>query len=326
MSNINVKDIKAPVAKEMQEFEAHFKESMKSTVPLLDKITHYIVKRKGKQMRPLFVFLTAKLFQNINPSTYRAASLIELLHTATLVHDDVVDESYKRRSFFSINALWKNKIAVLVGDYLLSRGLLLSVENEEFDLLKIVSTSVKLMSEGELLQIEKARKLDIEEEVYFDIITKKTATLIASCCATGAKSANQSDEIIEQMRLFGEKVGISFQIKDDLFDYGSGEDLGKPTGIDIKEKKMTLPLIYALKQADQSKRRKIINIVKQNNNSEKKIKEVIDFVIRSGGLEYATKRMLEYRDQALEILSQFEDNEAKESLKNLVLYTTERTK
>ncbi len=326
MSNINVKDIKAPVAKEMQEFEAHFKESMKSTVPLLDKITHYIVKRKGKQMRPLFVFLTAKLFQNINPSTYRAASLIELLHTATLVHDDVVDESYKRRSFFSINALWKNKIAVLVGDYLLSRGLLLSVENEEFDLLKIVSTSVKLMSEGELLQIEKARKLDIEEEVYFDIITKKTATLIASCCATGAKSANQSDEIIEQMRLFGEKVGISFQIKDDLFDYGSGENLGKPTGIDIKEKKMTLPLIYALKQADQSKRRKIINIVKQNNNSEKKIKEVIDFVIRSGGLEYATKRMLEYRDQALEILSQFEDNEAKESLKNLVLYTTERTK
>ena len=326
MSNINVKDIKAPVAKEMQEFEAHFKESMKSTVPLLDKITHYIVKRKGKQMRPLFVFLTAKLFQNINPSTYRAASLIELLHTATLVHDDVVDESYKRRGFFSINALWKNKIAILVGDYLLSRGLLLSVENEEFDLLKIVSTSVKLMSEGELLQIEKARKLDIEEEVYFDIITKKTATLIASCCATGAKSANQSDEIIEQMRLFGEKVGISFQIKDDLFDYGSGENLGKPTGIDIKEKKMTLPLIYALKQADQSKRRKIINIVKQNNNSEKKIKEVIDFVIRSGGLEYATKRMLEYRDQALEILSQFEDNEAKESLKNLVLYTTERTK
>ena len=326
MSNINVKDIKAPVAKEMQEFEAHFKESMKSTVPLLDKITHYIVKRKGKQMRPLFVFLTAKLFQNINPSTYRAASLIELLHTATLVHDDVVDESYKRRGFFSINALWKNKIAVLVGDYLLSRGLLLSVENEEFDLLKIVSTSVKLMSEGELLQIEKARKLDIEEEVYFDIITKKTATLIASCCATGAKSANQSDEIIEKMRLFGEKVGISFQIKDDLFDYGSGENLGKPTGIDIKEKKMTLPLIYALKQADQSKRRKIINIVKKNNNSEKKIKEVIDFVIGSGGLEYATKRMLEYRDQALEILSQFDDNEAKESLKNLVLYTTERTK
>jgi len=326
MSNVSVKNIKAPVAKEMQEFEEHFKESMKSTVPLLDKITHYIVKRKGKQMRPLFVFLTAKLFHNINPSTYRAASLIELLHTATLVHDDVVDESYKRRGFFSINALWKNKIAVLVGDYLLSRGLLLSVENEEFDLLKIVSTSVKLMSEGELLQIEKARKLDIEEAVYFDIITKKTATLIASCCATGAKSAKQSDEIVEKMRLFGEKIGISFQIKDDLFDYGSGENLGKPTGIDIKEKKMTLPLIYALRKADKSKRRQIINIVKQNNNNEKKIKEVIDFVIESGGLEYATEKMLKYKDEALVILSEFEDNEAKESLKNLVLYTTERTK
>jgi octaprenyl-diphosphate synthase len=326
MSNISVKDIKAPVAKEMQEFEAHFKESMKSTVPLLDKITHYIVKRKGKQMRPLFVFLTAKLFKNINPSTYRAASLIELLHTATLVHDDVVDESYKRRGFFSINALWKNKIAVLVGDYLLSRGLLLSVENEEFELLKIVSTSVKLMSEGELLQIEKARKLDIEEDVYFDIITKKTATLIASCCATGAKSANQSAETIEKMRLFGENVGISFQIKDDLFDYGSGENLGKPTGIDIKEKKMTLPLIYALRNADKSKRRAIINIVKKNNNNEKKIQEVINFVIDSGGLDYATKKMLEYRDEALNILEEFENSEAKESLKNLVLYTTERTK
>jgi len=326
MSNISVKDIKAPVAKEMLEFEAHFKESMKSTVPLLDKITHYIVKRKGKQMRPLFVFLTAKLFKNINPSTYRAASLIELLHTATLVHDDVVDESYKRRGFFSINALWKNKIAVLVGDYLLSRGLLLSVENEEFELLKIVSTSVKLMSEGELLQIEKARKLDIEEDVYFDIITKKTATLIASCCATGAKSANQSAETIEKMRLFGENVGISFQIKDDLFDYGSGENLGKPTGIDIKEKKMTLPLIYALRNADKSKRRAIINIVKKNNNNEKKIQEVINFVIDSGGLDYATKKMLEYRDEALNILEEFENSEAKESLKNLVLYTTERTK
>ena len=326
MSKINVQDIKAPVSKEMQEFEVHFRDSMKSTVPLLDKITHYIVKRKGKQMRPLFVFLSAKLFGNINPSTYRAASLIELLHTATLVHDDVVDESYKRRGFFSINALWKNKIAVLVGDYLLSRGLLLSVENEEFDLLKIVSTSVKLMSEGELLQIEKARKLDIEEDVYFDIITKKTATLIASCCATGAKSAHQSNEVVEEMRLFGEKVGICFQIKDDLFDYGSGENLGKPTGIDIKEKKMTLPLIYALRRADKSKRRTIINIVKKNNNSEKKIKEVIDFVISSGGLDYATEKMLEYRDEALKILSTFENNEARKALESLVIYTTERTK
>ena len=326
MSKISVKEIKAPVAKEMQEFEVHFKESMKSTVPLLDKITHYIVKRKGKQMRPLFVFLTAKLFNNLNASTYRAASLIELLHTATLVHDDVVDESYKRRGFFSINALWKNKIAVLVGDYLLSRGLLLSVENEEFDLLKIVSTSVKLMSEGELLQIEKARKLDIEEDVYFDIITKKTATLIASCCATGAKSAEQSDEVVEKMRLFGEKVGISFQIKDDLFDYGSGENLEKPTGIDIKEKKMTLPLIYALRKANKADRRRIINIVKKDNNNEKKIKEVIDFVIQSGGLEYATEKMLAYRDEALKILEGFPSGEAKNSLKNLVLYTTERTK
>lgn len=326
MSEINVKNIKAPVAKEMLEFEKHFQASMKSTVPLLDKITHYIIKRKGKQMRPLFVFLTAKLFGETTPSTYRAASLIELLHTATLVHDDVVDESYKRRGFFSINALWKNKIAVLVGDYLLSRGLLLSVEHEEFDLLKIVSTSVKLMSEGELLQIEKARKLDIEEAVYFDIITKKTATLIASCCATGAKSANQNEEVVEKMRNFGEKVGICFQIKDDLFDYGSGKDLGKPTGIDIKEKKMTLPLIYSLRNANKSVRRKIINTVKNNDNNEKKVQEVIDFVIASGGLEYATKKMLEYRSEALEILNEFEESDAKTALKNLVLYTTERIK
>ncbi|MBL4708439.1 MAG: polyprenyl synthetase family protein, partial [Flavobacteriales bacterium] len=316
----------APVAAEMHSFEKHFRESMKSTVPLLDKITRYIVKRKGKQMRPMFVFLTAKLFGETTPSTYTAASLIELLHTATLVHDDVVDESYKRRGFFSINALWKNKIAVLVGDYLLSRGLLLSVENEEFDLLKIVSTSVKLMSEGELLQIEKARKLDIQEDVYFDIITKKTATLIASCCATGAKSTKQPEEIVERMRLFGEKVGICFQIKDDLFDYGSGKNLGKPTGIDIKEKKMTLPLIYSLRQTDRSTRRRIINTVKNNDNNQKKVQEVIDFVIQSGGLEYAAKKMHEYKDEALAILAEFPDNDAKESLKNLVLYTTERTK
>jgi len=326
MSEINVKNIKAPVAAEMQSFEKHFRDSMKSSVPLLDKITHYIIKRKGKQMRPLFVFLTAKLFGETTPSTYNAATLIELLHTATLVHDDVVDEAYKRRGFFSINALWKNKIAVLVGDYLLSRGLLLSVDNEEFDLLKIVSTSVKLMSEGELLQIEKARKLDIKEEVYFDIITKKTATLIASCCATGAKSANQSDEIVEKMRLFGEKVGICFQIKDDLFDYGSGENLGKPTGIDIKEKKMTLPLIYALGKAEKSIRRKIINTVKNNNNNQKKVKEVINFVIESGGIEYATELMLNYRNEALELLNDIPESEAKKSLIDLVLYTTERKK
>ena len=232
--SISIKKIKNPIEKEMQAFEKYFRNSMKSTVPLLDKITHYIVKRKGKQMRPMFVFLSAKLFGEINESTYTAASLIELLHTATLVHDDVVDESYKRRGFFSINALWKNKIAVLVGDYLLSRGLLLSVEKNEFELLRIVSHSVKLMSEGELLQIEKARKLDIKEDVYFDIIRKKTATLIASCCATGAESAKQSKEIVEKMRQFGEYVGVCFQIKDDLFDYGSSDKIGKPLGIDIK--------------------------------------------------------------------------------------------
>lgn len=323
---ITLNQIKAPIKEEMQSFEKHFRNSMKSSVPLLDKITHYIVKRKGKQMRPMFVFLSSKLFGETTDSTYRAASLIELLHTATLVHDDVVDEAYKRRGFFSINALWKNKIAVLVGDYLLSRGLLLSVENEEFDLLKIVSTSVKLMSEGELLQIEKARRLDISEEVYFDIITKKTATLIASCCATGAKAAKQDEKTVELMRLFGEKVGICFQIKDDLFDYGSGEDIGKPSGIDIKEKKMTLPLIHALSKASKSERRKVINTVKNNNNDDKKVQEVINFVLDSGGIQYATQKMYAYRDEALSILSELPENDARESLKNLVLFTTERKK
>src|SRR5690554_2575538 len=296
---ITLKQIKALIEEEMQAFEKHFRKSMKSSVPLLDKITHYIIKRKGKQMRPMFVFLSAKLFNNSNESTYNAASLIELLHTATLVHDDVVDEAYKRRGFFSINALWKNKIAVLVGDYLLSR---------------------------ELLQIEKARRLDISEEVYFDIITKKTATLIASCCATGAKSAKQSDEVVERMRIFGEKVGICFQIKDDLFDYGTGKDIGKPTGIDIKEKKMTLPLIYALAQAPKKQRRKVINTVKNNNNDDKKVQEVIDFVLNSGGIEYATEKMYAYRDEALDILKEFPDNAARASLRDLVLFTSERKK
>mgnify|MGYP001460467952 CR=1 FL=1 len=323
---ISLDQIKAPIKNEMQDFEKHFRNSMKSSVPLLDKITHYIVKRKGKQMRPMFVFLSAKLFGNSNDSTYTAASLIELLHTATLVHDDVVDEAYKRRGFFSINALWKNKIAVLVGDYLLSRGLLLSVEKNEFELLRIVSTSVKLMSEGELLQIEKARKLDITEEVYFDIITKKTATLIASCCATGAQSAKQSEEVVEKMRQFGEAVGICFQIKDDLFDYGSGEDIGKPSGIDIKEKKMTLPLIYALSKASKSDKRRIIKTVKNNNNDDKKVREVINFVIQSGGIDYATERMNEYQKKALDLLAEFPVNEARNSLRDLVLYTTSRKK
>jgi len=277
-------------------------------------------------MRPMFVFLSAKMFGETTESTYTAASLIELLHTATLVHDDVVDESYKRRGFFSINALWKNKIAVLVGDYLLSRGLLLSVDKGEFALLRIVSNSVKLMSEGELLQIEKARRLDISEEIYFDIITKKTATLIASCCATGAASAKQEAETIERMRHFGELVGICFQIKDDLFDYGTDENIGKPLGIDIKEQKMTLPLIYALNQSKKSDRKKIINTVKKNNNDDQKVKEVIDFVIQSGGIDYARDQMMEYRKKALDLLDSFPANPARESLRQLVIYTTERKK
>ena len=322
--SISIKKIKNPIEKEMQAFEKYFRNSMKSTVPLLDKITHYIVKRKGKQMRPMFVFLSAKLFGEINESTYTAASLIELLHTATLVHDDVVDESYKRRGFFSINALWKNKIAVLVGDYLLSRGLLLSVEKNEFELLRIVSHSVKLMSEGELLQIEKARKLDIKEDVYFDIIRKKTATLIASCCATGAESAKQSKEIVEKMRQFGEYVGVCFQIKDDLFDYGSSDKIGKPLGIDIKEKKMTLPLIYALSNSNKSEARRVISIVKNNNNDNRKVAKVIKFVFDYGGIEYATARMNEYKDKALKILKEFPENEARNSLEDLVLYTVNR--
>jgi octaprenyl-diphosphate synthase len=308
----------------MEAFEQKFKSSMKSSVPLLDKITRYIVKRKGKQLRPLFVFLSAKVCGEMNESTYRAASLIELLHTATLVHDDVVDDSNERRGFFSVNALWKNKIAVLVGDFLLSRGLLLSVDNKDFHLLGIVSNAVREMSEGELLQIEKARKLDIEEPVYYDIIRKKTASLIASCCSCGAASVTTDPAAIENMRAFGEAVGIAFQIKDDLFDYGDGSNIGKPTGIDIKEKKMTLPLIYALNNTGFMEKRRIINIVKNNNNDPKKVALVIDFVIRSGGIQYAESRMNEYKDKALGILASFPDSPAKNSLKELVIYTTQR--
>jgi len=316
--------IKAPILKEMEEFEVKFKSSMKSTVPLLDTITHYIVKRKGKQLRPMFVFLSASLCGKINESTFRAASLIELLHTATLVHDDVVDDSNERRGFFSVNALWKNKIAVLVGDYLLSRGLLLSIDNDDFHLLKIVSNAVREMSEGELLQIEKARKLDIEENIYFDIIRQKTASLIASCCSCGAASVTKDERFINDMRQFGEYVGIAFQIKDDLFDYGSSENIGKPTGIDIKEKKMTLPLIYALNNTDFWTKRKIINIVKNNNNDPKKVAEVIDFVLQSKGIHYAETRMNEYKEKAFELLKTFPDNPARTSLEKLVRYTTER--
>ncbi|RMG82049.1 MAG: polyprenyl synthetase family protein [Bacteroidetes bacterium] len=298
---------------------------MKTTVPLLDKITHYIIKRKGKQMRPMFVFLSAKMLSpEVNKSTYIAASLIELLHTATLVHDDVVDDAQLRRGFFSINALWKNKIAVLVGDFLLSRGLMLSVENEEFGLLKIVTNAVREMSEGELLQIEKARKLDIEEDIYFTIIRQKTAVLIAACCACGAYSVNKNPEVVEKLRLFGENVGIAFQIKDDLFDYGYGENIGKPVGIDIKEKKMTLPLIYALKNVSFLEKRKLINIVKNHNEDKEKVRFLVNKVKETGGIDYAFQKMKDYQQKALEILREFPENEARKSLEQLVNYVVER--
>lgn len=298
---------------------------MKSKVSLLDTIMTYIVKRKGKQMRPMFVLFTAKLNGGISEATHRGAALVELLHTATLVHDDVVDDSYQRRGFFSINALWKNKIAVLVGDYLLSRGLLLAVTNKDFHLLEIVSDAVQKMSEGELLQIEKARKLNLVEDIYFDIITKKTASLIASCCAIGAASVIDDAEKIEQMRDFGEKIGIAFQIKDDLFDYGA-DDIGKPTGIDIKEKKLTLPLIYALNNAPNDVKRKLVYIIKNENTNTRKVKEVVDYVHKSGGIEYATTVMNRYKAEALEILSKFPDNEARTSLQQLVDYVIDRKK
>ncbi|MCX6310057.1 MAG: polyprenyl synthetase family protein [Bacteroidetes bacterium] len=322
----SIANIKSPVATEMENFEQKFRASMKSSVPLLDKITQYIVRRKGKQLRPMFVFLSAKLCGEINDATYRAAALIELLHTATLVHDDVVDDSNMRRGFFSVNALWKNKIAVLVGDYLLSSGLLLSINNGDFHLLKIVSEAVREMSEGELLQIEKARRLDIAEPVYFEIIRQKTASLIASCCMSGAASVTTDEEVQKKMHQFGELTGIAFQLKDDLFDYGSKNDIGKPTGIDIKEKKMTLPLIFALNNATKADKRNIINLVKHHNEEPEKVAEVIAFVHASGGIDYARERMYEYRKKALDLLAEFPESPARKSLHDLVLYTTEREK
>ncbi|MBT5614851.1 MAG: polyprenyl synthetase family protein [Flavobacteriales bacterium] len=321
-----IKDIKAPIKLEMDLFENKFKDSLKSNVSLLDRIMHYIIKRKGKQMRPMFVFLTAKLFGKFEENTYRAASMIELLHTATLVHDDVIDEADFRRGYFSINALWKNKIAVLVGDFLLSRGLLLAVKHEEFELLKIMSTAVQDMSEGELLQIEKARKLDITEKVYFDIIRKKTATLIAACCASGANSVGEDKNTVETMRLFGEKAGIAFQIKDDLFDYTQSTFIGKPTGIDIREQKMTLPLIYTLNNISKKEKNNIIDIVKNHHENDKKVAELIELVKENGGLNYAEDVMIEYRNEALEILNQFDDNEARRSLELLLNYVVNRKK
>ncbi|MDN5201441.1 polyprenyl synthetase family protein [Fulvivirgaceae bacterium BMA10] len=323
--SLKLKDIQAPIASEMQEFEKKFRASMKSKVLLLDKIMSYIVKRKGKQMRPMFVFLSAGVSGGISEPTYRGASLIELLHTATLVHDDVVDDANYRRGFFSINALWKNKIAVLVGDYLLSRGLLLSVDHGDYDLLKIVSEAVKEMSEGELLQMEKARNLDITEDVYYEIIRQKTASLIASCCAVGACSSGASEEVVRNMRSFGEKVGMAFQIKDDLFDYGS-EEIGKPLGIDIKEKKMTLPLIYALNKSSWSEKRRITNIIKNQSHKPKKVSEVIDYVKQSGGIAYANEVMGRYYQEACDIIDRFEDSVYKTSLSQLIKFTIERTK
>ena len=311
------------IGKELELFEMHFKEAVKSRVSLLDRIMQYIVKRKGKQMRPMFVLLSAKLNGEINDASYRAASLVELLHTATLVHDDVVDDALERRGFFSINALWKNKIAVLVGDYLLSKGLLLSLENKDFEILTILSDAVKKMSEGELLQMEKTRNLNFDESVYYDIIHGKTASLLASSCAAGASSVTKDPEQIQKMKDFGEYVGMAFQIKDDLFDYGD-ELIGKPTGNDIKEKKLTLPLIHILQKCSPALKKEIVYIVKNNNNDKRKVKFVIDHVKQLGGIEYAQNKMIEYRDKALVVLHSFPPSTTRDALEELVRYTTDR--
>jgi octaprenyl-diphosphate synthase len=322
-----VATIKAPIKAEMDLFEEKFKEVMKSKTPLIDKITYYIVKRKGKQMRPMFVFLSANICGGITDRTYRAASLIEIIHTASLVHDDVVDDAMERRGFFSINALWKNKVAVLVGDFLLAKGLQLTTEFKDYDFLELISESTKAMSEGELLQIEKARKLDIEEDIYFEIIRQKTATLIASCCSSGAASAGADEATVKQMWKLGELIGIAFQMKDDLFDYETSNTIiGKPVGIDIKERKMTLPLIYALKQADSKRKKWITKVIKRHNEDNKKVKELITYVKQSGGIEYTQKRMVEYRDQALQIINSFPDSHSRDSLVELVNYTIDRNK
>jgi len=311
------------IGEELGIFEKKFSEAVKSEKGLLDKIMKYIIKRKGKQLRPMFVFLSAKLQGEVNESTYRAAALVELLHTATLVHDDVVDESLERRGFFSINAIWKNKIAVLVGDYLLSKGLLLSTSNNDFEHLHILSEAVRQMSEGELLQIEKSRKLNLEEDIYFEIIRNKTASLLSSACAVGAWSSSKDAAITARMKSFGEKVGVAFQIKDDLFDYGKA-DIGKPTGNDIKEKKLTLPLIYTLNKVDRAKRRALIYIIKNENRNPVKVKLVIDAVVEAGGISYAAEKMNSYRDEALEILYSFPDGPVRKALEALVRYTTDR--
>ena len=319
----SIKSIQAPIAEPMKAFEGKFRKFMKTKVMLLDKIMNYIVQRKGKQMRPMFVFLSAGCVGEITEKTYRGAALIELLHTATLVHDDVVDDSNYRRGFFSINAIWKNKIAVLVGDYLLSKGLLLSLDNKDHRVLQILSNAVRLMSEGELLQLEKSRKLNLDESIYYEIIGGKTASLLASSCAAGASTTFENDSDIEKMQIFGEKVGMAFQIKDDLFDYSS-EAIGKPTGNDIKEKKLTLPLIHILQKVPHALKKEIIYIVKNNNNDKAKVKFVIENVVSYGGIEYAHQKMIEYRDKAILILHSFPTSPTREALEELVRYTTDR--
>jgi len=322
---MTVQEILLPIESEIKEFELRFPQSMQSNVALLNKVTRFITKRKGKQMRPLFIFLTAKMLGEINDATYDAASLVELLHTASLVHDDVVDDASERRGFFSVNALWRNKIAVLVGDFMLSRVLLLSIEKKNVDLLEVVARSVREMSEGELLQIEKARSLDITEDVYFEIIRQKTASLIATCCEVAAVSIKQY-EMAQQMRLFGELVGTAFQIKDDIFDYGTPDNIGKPTGNDIREQKMTLPLIYTINSVQKSTKRELLNIVSNHNESSKHIRQAVKIVIENGGIEYAHNKMMEIKEQALEKLHKIPDSSAKRSLIGLVEYTTLRTK
>lgn len=322
--DVTIGQLKAPISRELDVFEGMFRQSMKTTVPLLDTIMNYIVKRKGKQLRPMFVLYSARLFGSINERTYRGAAMVELLHTATLVHDDVVDESYKRRGFFSINALWKNKIAVLVGDFLLSKGLLLSVEHKDFDLLEIISNSVREMSEGELLQLERARFMNATEEVYFEIIRKKTASLIASCCQIGAASTNTNPEILEKMRLFGEITGLAFQIRDDLFDFGDNKS-GKPTGIDIKEKKLTLPILYAFGKATSGEVGSIKKVIKSKKPDKEKLQIVLDFIHKYQGLEYARNKMHNLRNEAFEILREVApENENRENLENLINFVIER--
>ena len=322
-----IEKIKEPISYEMELFEKKFRLSMSSKVALLNRITHYIVNRKGKQMRPMFVFLSAKMVSNgqLSERTYRGASVIELIHTATLVHDDVVDDSNQRRSFFSINALWKNKIAVLVGDFLLSKGLLVCIDNNDFDLLKIISVAVREMSEGELLQIEKARTLDITEEIYYDIIRQKTATLIAACCSLGAASVKPNSEDVEILRKFGELIGMAFQIKDDLFDYGTRR-IGKPTGIDIKEQKMTLPLIYTINNCTNKERNWIVNSIKKYNKDQRRVKELIEMVKNKGGLDYAVTKMKFFQSQALKLIKNYPESEFKEALIMMVNYVIERNK